>query len=405
MTRRAPVYRWISNAYGQSRQPTLVGHITQQEGRWEFVFDADYLALGQGAWELDPADIRVKQRGPFIRRGVAPAPVFCDLALSGWSLDVLQKHRRALTGSDESWGWWERLVYAPADGFGALFVGELNDKPRSEELLAQALGAVSKESLQQVGLDSSPGAMGGERPKMAAYFNDGAADVQIPVILKFPLPGERSDTVVAEATALTLAHELGMSVPAHAVVPINGSPALRIARFDRGGPDGAVWHCVSAATALRLTPPNDPDDPKRSYVQLRSMLRHPGDAQELFRRIVLNAAVGNTDDHPWNTSLRQMGLSDWRLSPLYDVLPYFHRDGTPVFRMAIRRNNVRLASTENLIGAGLELAGLERGEALALIDATQRHVRQRWRDVFEGHAGGLPQAHPEDWKAVFEPPM
>jgi serine/threonine-protein kinase HipA len=404
MTRRAPVYRWITSPSGQSRQPALVGQLTQQDGRWEFVFDADYLDRGPQAWELDPADIRVKQRGPFIRRGVAPAPVFCDLALSGWSLDVLHKHRRALTGSDEAWGWWERLVYAPADGFGALFVGEPDDKPRSEVMLAEALGMVSKESLQQARLDSSSGAMGGERPKISAHFHDPATDVQVPVILKFPLPGERGDTVVAEATALTLARELGMSVPVHAVVPINGLPALRIARFDRSA-DGKVWHCVSAATALRLTPPNDPDDPLRSYVQLRSMLRHPGDALELFRRIVLNAAVGNTDDHPWNTSLRQMGLSDWRLSPLYDVLPYFHREGTPVFRMAIRRNHVRLASTANLIGAGLELAGLGREEALALIDATYRHVRQRWRAVCEGHAAGLPQVSADDWKAVFEPPM
>ena len=257
----------------------FVGELTQQAGRWTFVFDADYLDRGKHAWELDPADIRVKQRGPFIRRGVAPHPVFCDLALSGWSLDVLQKNRRALTGQDDAWGWWERLVYAPADGFGALFVGEPDQKPRSEAVLAEALGKVSRESLQQARLDSSTGAMGGERPKIAAYFHDTVADVQVPVLLKFPLPGERSDTVVAEATALTLAHELGMQVPAHAIVPTNDAPALRIERFDRSA-DGQVWHCVSAATALRLTPPNDPDDPLRSYVPLRSMLRHPGDALE-----------------------------------------------------------------------------------------------------------------------------
>ena len=99
-----------------------------------------------------------------------------------------------------------------------------------------------------------------------------------------------------------------------------------------------------------------------------------------------------------------MGLRDWRLSPLYDVLPWFQREGTPVFRMAIRRNNVRLATTKNLIGAGLELAGLARDDALTLIDATSQHVRRRWRDVFEAHAAGLPQAMAGDWKAVFEPP-
>jgi serine/threonine-protein kinase HipA len=406
MTRRAPVFRWSADATGQGRTPVQVGELTQETGRWEFVFDAAYLDQGQAALELDPAYIRVKQRSPFIRTGVAPPPVFCDVALSGWSLDVLQRQRRALTGSSEAWGWWERLLYAPADGFGALFVGHVTDKPPSEQLLFQALGKVSPEALQRAQLDSSSGAMGGERPKIAALFDDKAMGRQVPVLLKFPLPGERTDTVVAEATALTLALELGLNVPAHAVVPTNDMPALRIARFDRDpqARDLAL-HCVSAATALGLTPPHDRDDARRSYPQLRSRLRHPGDALELFRRIVLNAAVGNTDDHPWNTSLRQAGLGDWRLSPLYDVLPYFHRQGTPVFSMAIRRSGTRLGSMENLVAAGLELAGLQADEARGVIESTGQLVRSRWRDVFERHAGGLPQANSQEWAHVFEPPQ
>lgn len=409
MTRRAPVFRWASGPAGQGRFPVQVGELTQETGRWEFVFDAAYLDQGKAALELDPAFIRVKQRSPFIRTGVAPPPVFCDVALSGWSLDVLQKQRRALTGTDETWGWWERLVYAPADGFGALFVGHLADKPNVEAMLVQALGSVTQDALRQAQLDSSPGAMGGERPKMAAVLHDDVAGHSVPVILKFALPGERADTVVAEATALTLARELGLNVPEHGITRIGGLPALHIARFDRGsgtpGPaaSGSALHCVSAATALGLTPPNDRDDTRRSYLQLRSKLRQPGDALELFRRIVLNAAVGNTDDHPWNTSLRQTGLGDWQLSPLYDVLPYFHRQGPPVFSMAIRRNGTRLGSMENLVGAGLELAGLPADEARAGIESTGQLVSARWRDVFDQHAGGLPQASSQDWRHVFEP--
>lgn len=403
MTRRAPVFRWVAQPAGRERVPVQVGELTQETGRWEFVFDAAYLDQGKAAFELDPAYIRVKQRSPFIRTGVAPPPVFCDVALSGWSLDVLQKQRRVLTGTDESWGWWERLLYAPADGFGALFVGHLADKPPSEQLLFQALGKVSSEALQRAQLDSSSGAMGGERPKIAALFYDKAVDRQVPVILKFSLPGERADTVVAEATALTLAHELGLNVPAHAVVPTNDIPALRIARFDRSPVAADPAHCVSAATALGLTPPSDRDDTRGSYPQLRSKLRQPGDALELFRRIVLNAAVGNTDDHPWNTSLRQTGLGDWQLSPLYDVLPHFHRQGTPLFSMAIRRNGSRLGTMENLVAAGFELAGLQADEARAVIESTTQLVRARWRDVFDQHAGGLPQANSQDWQRVFEP--
>ena len=411
MTRRAPVFRWGVDPAGRGRMPVQVGELTQETGRWEFVFDAAYLDQRQAALELDPAYIRVKQRSPFIRAGVAPPPVFCDVALSGWSLDVLQRQRRALTGSDEAWGWWERLLYAPADGFGALFVGHLADKPNVESMLVQALGSVTQDTLRQAQFDSSPGAMGGERPKMAAVLHDDAAGHSVPVILKFALSGERADTVVGEATALTLARELGLNVPEHGITRIGGLPALHIARFDRepGAPgpvsSGPALHCVSAATALGLTPPGDRDDARRSYPQLRSKLRHPGDALELFRRIVLNAVVGNTDDHPWNTSLRQAGLGDWRLSPLYDVLPYFHRQGPPVFSMAIRRNGTRLGSMENLVGAGLELAGLKGDEARAVIASTEQLVRTRWREVFDQHARGLPQANSEDWVHVFEPPQ
>lgn len=76
MTRRAPVFRWVADPAGQGRVPVQVGELTQEPGRWEFVFDAAYLDRGQAALELDPAYIRVKQRSPFIRPGVAPPPVF-----------------------------------------------------------------------------------------------------------------------------------------------------------------------------------------------------------------------------------------------------------------------------------------------------------------------------------------
>ena len=392
------------------RLPVRVGELTQETTRWEFLYDHDYLALNAAAWELDLADIRTKQRSAYTRVGVVPPPVFCDVALSGWSQDTLQKHAKELLGradpaSDaEPWGWWERLVYAPADGFGALFVGNLNDKPPAEEILAKAVGRITQEDLRQASLESSSGAMGGERPKIAATYRGADGALAVPVILKFSLPSERPDSVVAEATALTLAHELGLKVPEHQVECINDAPALRIARFDRGpGEKGAVHHCISAATALGIVPGTDVEDPRRNYVRLRSKLKRPGDALELYRRIVLNGAVGNTDDHPWNSSLRQLGLSDWELSPLYDVMPFFSRQGTPVFRMAITGAGARAGSVDNLVLAGREIAGLKRDTVEALIQETGEFVRTRWRGVFENHARGIPGAQPDEWVKVFEP--
>lgn len=408
MTRRAPVFRWVNQEDGQ-RAPVLVGELSRHASHWEFLYDRDYLALDAQAWELDPSDIRKKQRSVFTRAGVVPPPVFCDIALSGWSRDVLRKNAKTASlgasvgGAGEPWGWWERLVYAPADGFGALFVGNLEDKLPLDEILTDAIGSLTRQSLLHASLESSSGAMGGERPKFAALMRVDERPV-VPVIVKFALPSERADCVVAEATALTLANELKLRVPGHDVVLVNDLPALRIERFDRGhGSNGFAYHCVSAATALGLVPGTDVDDPRRSYVRLRSKLKRPGDALELYRRIVFNGVVGNTDDHPWNSSLRQLGPSDWELSPLYDVMPFIARDGTPAFRMAITNKGARLGNRENLVQAGHEIAALQAAAALAVIDSTVAFVRANWRRIFEQHSRPLPDARPNDWVKVFEP--
>lgn len=408
MTRRAPVFRWTLHPETQRRWPVRVGELTQEASRWEFLYDPAYLAMGSAAWELDPTGIRNKQRSAFTRVGSVPFPVFCDIALSGWSLDALRKRAATFLGaesarSSEPWGWWERLLYAPADGFGALFVGNLHDKPDAFNALHDALHDVTRASLGQSFSATSSGAMGGERPKVTLYVNGEKDAAPRPVLLKFALPSERSDSVVAEATALTLASELGMRVPAHATEWFNDVPALSIERFDRGaGPRGAVYHCVSGATALDLAPGSDVEDTKRSYVQLRSKLKRPADAAELYARIVLNAVVGNTDDHPWNTSLRQVGLGDWELSPLYDVMPFFARQGMPVLRMDLTRQRpARAATRANLLAAGQQIAGLNEAKAWGVVEKTVAHVRENWRRVFLHHSQRHHEARPDDWAKVF----
>jgi serine/threonine-protein kinase HipA len=327
--------------------------------------------------------------------GAAPFAVCCDIALSGWSLDALKKRAATFLGadaaqSDEPWGRWEQLLYAPADAFDAL-----ND----------ALKTVTKAALAQSSRDASSGAKGGERPKIALYVEDSNGAVSRPVLLTFARPSERPDSVVAEASALTLAAELGLRVPAHEVQWFNDAPALSISRFERGeGLSRPVYHCVSGATALDLLPGSDVEDARRNDVRLRSKLKRPADALELCGRIVLNAVVGNTDDHPWNTSLRQVGVGDWELAPLYDVLPILERQGVPTFRMSFTlQRPSRAATRANLVAADRQIARLDEADAWAVVERTRAHVHENWRRVFTHHGAQHPDARPDAWARVFEP--
>jgi hypothetical protein len=176
------------------------------------------------------------------------------------------------------------------------------------------------------------------------------------------------------------------------------------ARFDRSA-DGHPIQCVSAATALGVAYGTDPHDARRSYVSLRSKLRKPGDDLELYRRIVLNAVVGNSDDHPWNTSLLQTGQGSWQLSPLYDVMPFLQRLPEPTFSMSITRTGTRQANMPNLIRAGREIAGLSEERARDEIRHTCDIVMNEWRGCFTDHARAMPDSagvEIDRWAAAFE---
>jgi serine/threonine-protein kinase HipA len=95
-------------------------------------------------------------------------------------------------------------------------------------------------------------------------------------------------------------------------------------RFDRNK-KGERIHFASAMTLLGY---NDGADfhADVSYLELAEFIIRQGalvkqDLEELWRRIVLNICISNTDDH-----LRNHGFlldeSGWRLSPVYDVNPF-----------------------------------------------------------------------------------
>lgn len=93
--------------------------------------------------------------------------------------------------------------------------------------------------------------------------------------------------------------------------------------------DGAAAR-IHFASAMTMMGEHDGSSQQHSYLEIMSFLeeyssRTEEDCRELWRRIVFNICIGNTDDH-----LRNHGfiLKDemWQLSPAYDMNPDYEHD-------------------------------------------------------------------------------
>jgi serine/threonine-protein kinase HipA len=161
----------------------------------------------------------------------------------------------------------------------------------------------------------APGSsLGGARPKASVREKNGHL-----AIAKFPRKDDEVNTVVWEAVALALAQKAGIPVPAARVETVANKPVLLLRRFDREGKLRIPF--LSAMSMLGAR-----DNETHSYLEIVDALRQHGaapkaDMEALWRRIVFNILVSNTDDHLRNHGFLYEGSDGWRLSPAYDLNP------------------------------------------------------------------------------------
>jgi serine/threonine-protein kinase HipA len=161
----------------------------------------------------------------------------------------------------------------------------------------------------------APGSsLGGARPKASVRDRDGHL-----AIAKFPNKDDEVNAVLWEAVALTLAAKAAIPVPSWRMASAGGRAVLLLRRFDRE--NGARLPFLSAMSMLDAK-----DNQTRSYLEFVDALRQHGaapkqDMHGLWRRIVFNILISNTDDHLRNHGFLWAGPAGWRLSPAYDLNP------------------------------------------------------------------------------------
>lgn len=165
--------------------------------------------------------------------------------------------------------------------------------------------------------------LGGARPKSTIQDVNGEL-----WIAKFPSKHDDYDIGAWEKVTSDLARMCQLNVPETKLQKFSklGSTFLS-KRFDRK--KNQRIHFTSALTVLGKSDGASAQDGS-SYLDLIDFIKSNGaspkeDIEELWKRIIFNMAVSNTDDHLRNHGfiLTKYG---WRLSPLYDVNPVPYGD-------------------------------------------------------------------------------
>jgi len=237
----------------------------------------------------------------------------------------------------------------------------------------------------------APGSsLGGARPKASVIEKGGHL-----AIAKFPRKDDEINTVLWEAVALTLAKKAGIAVPAARIEVISKKPVLLLRRFDRDGARRIPF--LSAMSML-----GSKDNESRSYLEFVDALRQHGaspkaDMEALWRRLVFNILISNTDDHLRNHGFLYEGQAGWRLSPAYDLNPVPTDIKPRILATAINEDD----NTASLALA-MEVAGyfeLDAGKARE-IAAQVGKATSKWRDEAARH--GLKKSEIDRMASAFE---
>lgn len=183
----------------------------------------------------------------------------------------------------------------------------------------------NEEAKKWLAILMAPGSsLGGARPK--ANILDENKELWI---AKFPSKNDSIDKAAWEYLAYLLATKAGINMAPCRIEKIAGNyNTFFTKRFDRE--KGERIHFASAMT---MTGNNEDTirDNTASYLDLAEFISNYGtnveeNLHQLWRRIIFNIAISNTDDH-----LRNHGfiLTDegWILSPAYDLNPSIDKDG------------------------------------------------------------------------------
>ncbi len=239
----------------------------------------------------------------------------------------------------------------------------------------------------------NPGSsLGGARPKASVLDHKKRL-----WIAKFPSKSDTRDVAGWEMVVNDMAKNAGIHIADSKIQKFSSKHYTFLSkRFDRTE-SGERKHYASAMTMLGYMD-GDSFQEGASYLEIVDFLTNNGaninnDLEELWRRIIFNIFVSNTDDH-----LRNHGFilteKGWVLSPAFDLNPNEYGTGLSL-NISLDDNSLNLDLPVEVVG----FFRLTRKQALKIIDKVRISV-SKWRNIADMYK--LPKAEQDLLAGVFD---
>lgn len=355
----------------------------------EYAYGIRYL-VAENAIALNP-DFMPLQDAPMViperrlRDGGALPLTFRDALPDSWGRLVLEaQHGKTLNDVDA-------LLLTNTDRVGAMaFSEDLPIESNQPESTLIELNEMSEAVRRlELSMEVTPdmrrllqhgGTLGGARPKATLIHENKRW------IAKFPALGDDHDVELLEFCILKLAHMCGIEVSPSRLEKINHGHALLLLRFDRTGliDKELRTHYLSASALLNVPY----ESSGGSYIELAQLIRrisiHPkDDLAQLFRRLIFNLTIDNTDDHVKNHGMLHVNHGQFKLAPAFDLVMQLTNMGYQ--ELAIIPGNHD--STIRIAKQAAPHFGLSTQEAEHIIQSTYSTVNENLINLIKENGG------------------
>ena len=363
----------------------LAGQLLVDETRGRFKYAKAYINNPQ-SFPLDPINLPLNAQvheNPRTRETPGVFGVLIDAGPDEWGRRQLTKTRQPPPVTNI-----EFLLAASGEGVGALhFSAEIDETPKPtparpfENLVHLQQIAEDIEAGREVDRSLEPfffqgSGLGGARPK-TLIEHEGRN-----WIAKFGRDSDLINMCKVEWVAMRMAREAGIEVPDVDLTETPRGPVVLVERFDCS--EDGQHHLVSVASLINKFDITQYDEAAMSYPGIFQLGNRIGSqtldlAECIFRRMLFNIAIGNTDDHLRNHAFyKKCGEDQYRLTPGYDIVPNTGLQGSH----AIALGAFGSTPSRDNIEAAAHRMGISRASGTKIASEVVS-VTEKWHDFMQ----------------------